>query len=106
MLKKSKNVNNQVQTIKIDVTGLKTLSEQIVELVETVNMTDDEILAKYKYVIWRDLNCILTKYFEKRFHLVVNTCSIMGIHIGCTFYSLGEPIGKALQESIQKKRLY
>ena len=104
MLKKSKNVNNQVQTIKVDVTGLETLSEQIVELVEITKLTDEEILQKYKYIIWRELSSILTKYFEKRFCLAVGASFAVGIFAGRTFYSLNDPIGKALEQSLQMKR--
>lgn len=105
MLKKSKNVNNQVQTIKIDVTGLETLSEQIVELVEVTKLTDEEILQKYKYITWRELSSILAKYFEKRFRLAVGSrFSVVGILGGWTFYSLDEPIGKALEQSLLMKR--
>lgn len=105
MLKKSKNVNNQVQTIKIDVTGLETLSEQIVELVEVTKLTEEEILQKYKYITWRELSSILTKYFEKRFCLAVGASFAVGLSlVGRTFYSLDEPIGKALEQSLQMKR--
>ncbi len=104
MLKKSKNVNNQVQTIKIDVTGLETLSEQIVELVEVTKLTEEEILQKYKYITWRELSSILTKYFEKRFRLAVGSRFTVGIFGGWTFYSIDEPIGKALEQSLRMKR--
>ena len=104
MLKKSKNVNNQVQIIKVDVTGLETLSEQIVELVEVTKLTDEEILQKYKYITWRELSSILTKYFEKRFRLAVGASFAVGISIAeRTFYSLDEPMGKALEQSLRLK---
>lgn len=104
MLKKSKNVNNQVQTIKVDVTGLETLSEQIVELVEVTKLTDEEILQKYKYITWRELSSMLTRYFEKRFHLALGSRLTIGLFARYTLYSLDEPIGKALEQSLQIKR--
>ncbi len=77
-------------------------AKNFIEILELSKASDNEILQKYKFTLWRDLSIPVRYYLLNRFKINLFTrgeCTAVGHN--ATFY---EPVGKTLEQIIKTKK--